>query len=468
MKKLVKLFIFLCVFCCNVSHAKTKLEKIVLVNNKNAIRFIFFTKSKPNYLVKNNKNSLEIDFLNDNTDLKVINSFKNRNKNVKYEFKKFNSYSVFRYFKKNNGKVLKNVYLKPDRQNKFYRIIVDLETKPVNMLKTTKKEPILNKKQLSEKVENENYSFENLEELIENKIDVVENDKEKLDSLLSEILEFKILGQELVDNRENDKNADLSNFINQIENMKKNDNHFEEENNIIRRNTFINYNKKYYTVVIDAGHGGKDPGTIGVKKSREKNINLIYAQSLKKALQKYRKIKVVLTRNDDTFYELSERIKIARDHSADLFISLHSDFSGNKKTRGLTVYTLSKKASDTRTAELANKENRNDIMVGMDLYNEYQETINTLVDLSRVDVLNESKLFANKLINKFHNNELKTTELPHRSANFGVLLAPDFPSVLIELGFLSNVKDEKMLQSYAYRRDVTNTIAKAVAEYFKI
>ena len=336
------------------------------------------------------------------------------------------------------------------------------------MLKTTKKEPILNKKQLSEKVENENYSFENLEELIENKIDVVENDKEKLDSLLSEILEFKILGQELVENRENDKNADLSNFINQIENMKKNDNHLEEENNIIRRNTFINYNKKYYTVVIDAGHGGKDPGTIGVKKSREKNINLIYAQSLKKALQKYRKIKVVLTRNDDTFYELSERIKIARDHSADLFISLHSDFSSNKKTRGLTVYTLSKKASDTRTAELANKENRNDIMVGMDLYNEYQETINTLVDLSRVDVLNESKLFANKLVNKFHNNELKTTELPHRSANFGVLLAPDFPSVLIELGFLSNAKDEKMLQSYAYRRDVTNTIAKAVSEYFKI
>ena len=468
MKKLVKLFIFLCVFCCNASYAKTKLEKIVLVNNKNAIRFIFFTKSKPNYLVKNNKNSLEIDFLNDNTDLKVINSFKNRNKNVKYEFKKFNSYSVFRYFKKNNGKVLKNVYLKPDKQNKFYRIIVDLETKPVNMLKTTKKEPILNKKQLSEKVENENYSFENLEELIENKIDVVENDKEKLDSLLSEILEFKILGQELVENRENDKNADLSNFINQIENMKKNDNHLEEENNIIRRNTFINCNKKYYTVVIDAGHGGKDPGTIGVKKSREKNINLIYAQSLKKALQKYRKIKVVLTRNDDTFYELSERIKIARDHSADLFISLHSDFSGNKKTRGLTVYTLSKKASDTRTAELANKENRNDIMVGMDLYNEYQETINTLVDLSRVDVLNESKLFANKLVNKFHNNELKTTELPHRSANFGVLLAPDFPSVLIELGFLSNAKDEKMLQSYAYRRDVTNTIAKAVSEYFKI
>ena len=468
MKKLVKLFIFLCVFCYNISYAKTKLEKIVFVNNKNAIRFIFFTKSKPNYLVKNNKNSLEIDFLNDNTDLKVINSFKNRNKNVKYEFKKFNSYSVFRYFKKNNGKVLKNVYLKPDKQNKFYRIIIDLETKPVNMLKTTKKEPILNKKQLSEKVENENYSFENLEELIENKIDVVENDKEKLDSLLSEILEFKILSQELVENRENDKNADLSNFINQIENMKKNNNRLEEENNIIRRNTFINYNKKYYIVVIDAGHGGKDPGTIGVKKSREKNINLIYAQSLKKALQKYRKIKVVLTRNDDTFYELSERIKIARDHSADLFISLHSDFSGNKKTRGLTVYTLSKKASDTRTAELANKENRNDIMVGMDLYNEYQETINTLVDLSRVDVLNESKLFANKLVNKFHDNELKTTELPHRSANFGVLLAPDFPSVLIELGFLSNVKDEKMLQSYSYRRDVTNTIAKAVAEYFKI
>lgn len=467
MKQLFKFLILLCIFCCNVSYGKTKLEKIVLVNNKNSVRFIFFMKSKPNYLVKNNKNSLEIDFLNDNTELKVINSFKNRNKNVKYEFKKFNSYSVFRYFKKSSGKVLKNIYLKPDKQNKYYRIIIDLETKQVNMSKTIKKQAILNKKSLSEKVENENYSFESLEDLIENKIDVVENDKEKLDSLLSEILEFKILGQKLVEDRESDKNADLTNFINQVENMNKND-YNEEENNIIRRNTFINYNKKYYTVVIDAGHGGKDPGTIGVRKSREKNINLIYAQSLKKALQKYRKIKVILTRNDDTFYELSERIKIARDNSADLFISLHSDFSGNKKTRGLTVYTLSKKASDTRTAELANKENRNDIMVGMDLYNEYQETINTLVDLSRVEVLNESKLFANKLVNRFQSNDLRMTELPHRSANFGVLLAPDFPSVLIELGFLSNHKDEKMLQSYSYRRDVANSIAKAVSEYFKI
>lgn len=488
MKKILKLFILFIIllFNYNISYSKNQINRILFLKNKDYIRFVFYSKNKPNYLLKNNKNTIEIDFLNDEIGNNVVNNFKRKNNNVKIEVKNFKTYSVFRYFKNNNGKVLKNIFISPDKNVKFYRIIIDVETKKVNVKKSIKKNAILdNKKKLSEKVNNEDYSFEKLEDLIENKVDVVENNDEKLDSLLNEILEFRLLKDEIIKDKIVPENIEISNFIDHIDDEKyENINKYDIDNyrnnifvenkdnemlNTVRRNTFKDYkSKKYYIVVIDAGHGGKDPGTIGVRKSKEKNINLIYAQSLKKALEKYRKIKVVLTRNDDTFFELSERIKIARQNYADLFISLHSDFSGNKKTRGLTVYTLSKTASDKRTAQLAVKENRNNLLVGVDLINEYQDTVNTLIDLSRVDILGESRIFANQLVDGFHNDNLRVTELPHRSANFGVLLAPDFPSVLIELGFLSNVKDEKMLQSYSYRKDVCKSIAKTISKYFKL
>ena len=217
---------------------------------------------------------------------------------------------------------------------------------------------------------------------------------------------------------------------------------------------------------MDAGHGGKDPGAISRKNTKEKNINLDYAIALKKELSKNKKIKVYLTRDDDTFLSLTERLNIARKYEPDLFISLHSNTSSNKNTHGLSIYTLSKEASDTRTADLANSENKSNIIGGMNLFNEYQDTINTLVDLSRREILNESYTIAEKFVGSFKLNKINLLENPHRQANFAVLLAPDFPSVLIELGFLSNLKDEKILKSGSYKKNFAKSMYETINKIF--
>ena len=221
-------------------------------------------------------------------------------------------------------------------------------------------------------------------------------------------------------------------------------------------------------ICIDAGHGGKDSGTKGKKRTLEKDINLEYAIALKKELTRNKKIKVYLTRDRDIYYTLTNRLKIARTYKPDLFISIHSDSSPNRNTRGLSIYTLSKKASDTRTAELAVSENKTNIIAGLDLYNEYQDTINTLVDLSRKEILVESVKFADLTLRYLDRNKINLLSKTHKQANFAVLLAPDFPSVLIELGFLSNIKDEKMLKSNYYKKAVSKVISDSIKAYFNI
>ncbi len=225
------------------------------------------------------------------------------------------------------------------------------------------------------------------------------------------------------------------------------------------------YNKPL--VVIDPGHGGNDPGSIGKRKNKEKDIVLALARQLKSKLEASGKYKVLLTRNKDKYIRLRDRVSFARKKQADLFISLHADSIGKSSVRGTSVYTLSEKASDSQTAKLAAKENRSDIIAGVDLSIEDEDVANILVDLAMRDTMNQSTFVANTLVKKFRNKNLRTLENPHRFAGFAVLKAPDVPSILIEAGFMSNRSEEKLLSSHSYRKKIADAIADGVDAYFK-
>ncbi|MBT6406874.1 MAG: AMIN domain-containing protein [Rhodospirillaceae bacterium] len=218
-------------------------------------------------------------------------------------------------------------------------------------------------------------------------------------------------------------------------------------------------------IVIDAGHGGVDPGTIGVSGTYEKHITLAMARELKKQLENTGRFKVVLTRTRDIFVRLRARVAKGRDAGAALFISIHADAIKNRKTRGLSVYTLSEKASDKEAAALADKENKADLIAGINLSGETPEVTNILIDLMQRESMNQSARFATGLVKRLkgHTRVLRNT---HRFAGFAVLKAPDVPSVLVELGFLSNRNDEKALRSDSYRKKLASGMVQAIKGYF--
>ncbi|MFT5703499.1 MAG: N-acetylmuramoyl-L-alanine amidase [Rickettsiales bacterium] len=221
-------------------------------------------------------------------------------------------------------------------------------------------------------------------------------------------------------------------------------------------------------IIIDAGHGGKDPGTIGkFARSKEKYVTLGYARELKRQLDKVGKFRVYLTRNTDHFISLNGRVRKARKVKADLFISLHADSSPNRKTSGLSIYTLSDTSSDKQAELLARKENKSDIIGGADFSAESRDILNTLINLSQRSTMNESAKFAEIVVESVRRSNVKTLQRSHRFAGFRVLTAPDIPSVLIELGYLSNKSEEKKLNSLKHKRQVAGALVKAVKEYFK-
>jgi len=220
-------------------------------------------------------------------------------------------------------------------------------------------------------------------------------------------------------------------------------------------------------IVIDAGHGGKDPGTIGdYARSKEKNITLSYAKELKKHLENTKKYKVYLTRDDDYFIKLKQRVEKARKLKADLFISLHANSIGDNVTSGLSIYTLSETSSDKQAELLAKKENRADIIAGANFSGASKDIMNTLIDLSQRDSMNNSSLFANIAILSVRDAEIKILQNTHRFAGFAVLTAPDMASVLIELGYLSNKNEEKKLNSLMYKRTIAQSLVEAIDKYF--
>lgn len=217
-------------------------------------------------------------------------------------------------------------------------------------------------------------------------------------------------------------------------------------------------------VVIDAGHGGQDPGASGIHSSKEKIITLNYARALKDVLLATGKFRVQLTREDDTYILLPERVNIARRAKADLFVSIHADSNPNREARGLSVYTLSDTASDAEAAALAERENKSDIISGIDLNTTDPDVANILIDLTQRETMNKSFTLAESIVKSLQ-GKIKTLAGTHRYAGFRVLKSPDVPSTLIELGFLTNPEDERQLLTRDYRDMLVAAIAKGIEHY---
>ena len=226
--------------------------------------------------------------------------------------------------------------------------------------------------------------------------------------------------------------------------------------------------KKLPIIVIDAGHGGKDPGTIGrYARTKEKLVTLAYARELKKALDATGRFRAFLTRDSDYFIPLGERVEKARKLRANLFISLHADSSPNRKTTGLSIYTLSENSSDKEAAKLARKENKSDIIGGVNFSGTSGDVLKALISMSQRNSMNNSAQFAEIAIKSLGRDGVDILQNTHRFAGFRVLTAPDMASVLIELGYLSNKSEERRLNSLNHRRKVANALVKAVDVYFK-
>lgn len=223
---------------------------------------------------------------------------------------------------------------------------------------------------------------------------------------------------------------------------------------------------KTKTIVIDPGHGGMDPGAVSKKKTKEKDVVFTYAVALREALQNNPRYRVILTREGDKFLSLDERVKIAHENKADLFIALHADTVSDSSVRGTTLYTVSDKATDAEAEALAQKENRSDVIVGIDLANQSKAVSDVLINLAQRESKNQAMYFSKRTVTELK-SFVRFTGKPMRSAAFVVLKSPDVPSVLAELGYLSNVEDEALLISPEWRERTAGAMAKAVDDFFR-
>jgi N-acetylmuramoyl-L-alanine amidase len=218
-------------------------------------------------------------------------------------------------------------------------------------------------------------------------------------------------------------------------------------------------------IIIDPGHGGVDPGAIGHAGSYEKNLVLSTAIVFKSVIEKDPAYKVVLTRTRDQFLPLRKRISRSKLLNADLFISIHADSISNSSVRGATIYTLSETASDKEAAQLAERENKADIISGMDLSDETKEVTNILIDLAQRETMNQSAKFAGLLVPELK-KVIKTHRRPHKFAGFAVLKAPDVPSILLEMGYLSNLNEERLLKTDGFKKKLAASIKRGLDRYF--
>jgi len=219
-------------------------------------------------------------------------------------------------------------------------------------------------------------------------------------------------------------------------------------------------------IVVDPGHGGIDSGATGSTGVLEKHITLEFAQLLGEALEKTGQYEVQFTRQDDSFVALGKRVAMARSYEAQLFVSIHANSFSSRRVRGTVIFTVSDEASDKMAAEIAASENQSDILAGLDIEEfDSPEVMDILIDLTRRETRNFGIVFANNLV-----KELSATttmfKKPHQQAGFKVLEAPDVPSAMIELGYLSNSSDEKQLLSSEWRKKAAKAIVRAIDSYF--
>ncbi len=221
-------------------------------------------------------------------------------------------------------------------------------------------------------------------------------------------------------------------------------------------------NKKY-TVIIDPGHGGKDPGAIGINGTFEKDINLSFAKIIRSVLSS-NNIKVKLTRKDDKYLYLRQRINFAEKLKADLFISIHADASKNRKASGFSVFSLSDKASDKEAKKLAQRENKSDFIGGLKIRHSDPLIKDNLIKIFQRQTMNESSKLANIVIRNIKKSSINNRG--HRNAGFVVLKSLTTPSILVELGFITNKKEERLLNNKRYLTKISKIISLSIFNYF--
>ena len=219
-------------------------------------------------------------------------------------------------------------------------------------------------------------------------------------------------------------------------------------------------------VVIDAGHGGYDLGAKSATGEQEKDLTLAVARSVRDALAKHGRVRVAMTRSDDRFLALRERYEMARELGASLFLSIHADSAGENETaHGATLYTLSEVASDAEAAALANRENKADIVRGVNLSGRPEAVASILIDLAQRESLENAAAFT-ELLHREARPVLPFRRDFHRKAALVVLKAPDVPSVLFETGYITNEADRGLLASDEGRARVGAAVARAVEIHF--
>ena len=225
--------------------------------------------------------------------------------------------------------------------------------------------------------------------------------------------------------------------------------------------------KRDVIIAIDAGHGGKDPGAVGKRGTREKDVVLKVARKLKSEIDRQQGMKAVMIRDRDTFMPLRDRIKKARNYKADLFISIHADASPDKRVGGSSVYVLSKNGATSELARwMAKKENSADLVGGVTLSDKDDQLASVLLELSQDHTIEESMDVADDLLVSLQSvNKLRSRRI--EQAGFAVLKSPDIPSVLVETAFISNPKEEKRLRTSAYQDKIARALMKGVRTYFK-
>ncbi len=223
---------------------------------------------------------------------------------------------------------------------------------------------------------------------------------------------------------------------------------------------------KRWRIVIDPGHGGVDPGAIGVLGAHEKAVVLTASKIIKRILEQSGRYQVVLTRSRDLYIPLRQRVAIAHAAGADLFLSIHADSIGRRSVRGASVYTLSERASDKEAARLAEAENRSDITAGIDLEEEAPPEIKRfLIEMKQRKTMNRSAILAEYLAESLRTS-VRTRKRAHRFAGFAVLKGLDVPSALLEIGYLSNPDDARLLRTRKFQETLARALLRGIDRYF--
>ena len=220
-------------------------------------------------------------------------------------------------------------------------------------------------------------------------------------------------------------------------------------------------------IALDPGHGGRDPGALGVRGTQEKGVVWTIAGELRQQLMAAGRYRVMLTRSGDSYVPLRERVARAQAVKADLFLSIHADSHPDPGVRGASVYTLSEEASDREAAALAARENRADKVVsGVPLASQSDTVARALVAMSQRGTVNDSCRLADTIVLTFGQNGVRLLPRTHRTAGFAVLTSPDIPAALVELGYLSNVQDEKLLTVRQHQLALARALRASIDAHF--